>query len=83
MIKLKAVKDYQGYSTIGELASMSGEILNAAVLAFTLVLVGLGLGYLMLKLTPEERIYAGMMKVVSGEDPLNSLNLTFFKLNYC
>lgn len=53
MIKLNAVKDYQGYLTIGELASMSGEILNAAVLAFTLVLVGLGLGYLLLKLTPE------------------------------
>lgn len=33
---------------------MSGEIFNAAILAFTLVLVGLGLGYLMLRLTPED-----------------------------
>lgn len=33
---------------------MSGEILNAVVLSFTLVLVGLGLGYLLLKLTPED-----------------------------
>lgn len=34
---------------------MSGEILNAAVLSFTLILVGLGLGYLLLKLTPEDK----------------------------
>jgi PetM family of cytochrome b6f complex subunit 7 len=33
---------------------MGGEILNAAILPFVLVLVGLGLGYLLLKLTPEE-----------------------------
>jgi hypothetical protein len=33
---------------------MGGEIFNAAVLPFVLVLVGLGLGYLLLKLTPEE-----------------------------
>ncbi|MBW4554265.1 MAG: PetM family cytochrome b6-f complex subunit 7 [Aphanocapsa sp. GSE-SYN-MK-11-07L] len=30
------------------------EIFNAAILSFTLVLVGLSLGYLMLKLTPED-----------------------------
>lgn len=29
---------------------MSGEILNAAVLSFTLILVGLGLGFLLLKI---------------------------------
>lgn len=29
---------------------MSGEIFNAAVLSFTLVLVGLGLGFLLLKI---------------------------------
>lgn len=33
---------------------MSSEIFNAAVISFTLVLVGLGLGYLLLKLTPDE-----------------------------
>jgi hypothetical protein len=33
---------------------MGGEIFNAAILPFVLVLVGLGLGYLLLKLTPEE-----------------------------
>lgn len=30
-----------------------GEIFNAAFLSFALVLVGLGVGYLLLKLTPE------------------------------
>jgi cytochrome b6-f complex subunit 7 len=30
------------------------EIFNAAILSFTLVLVGLGLGYLLLKVTPED-----------------------------
>ena len=34
---------------------MSGELFNAAVLSFTLILVGLGLGYLLLKLTPEDK----------------------------
>jgi len=29
---------------------MGGEMFNAAVLSFTLILVGLGLGFLMLKL---------------------------------
>lgn len=29
---------------------MSGEMLNAAVLSFTLILVGLGLGFLLLKI---------------------------------
>jgi cytochrome b6-f complex subunit 7 len=29
---------------------MGGEMLNAAVLSFSLILVGLGLGFLMLKL---------------------------------
>lgn len=29
---------------------MSGEILTAAVLSFTLILVGLGLGFLLLKI---------------------------------
>ncbi|MCG9891765.1 MAG: cytochrome B6 [Thermosynechococcaceae cyanobacterium MS004] len=33
---------------------MGGEIFNAAILCFTLVPIGLGLGYLLLKLTPEE-----------------------------
>ncbi len=33
---------------------MSGEIFNAAILSFTLVFVGLGLGYLLLKLTPDD-----------------------------
>lgn len=33
---------------------MNGEIFNAAVLSFTLVMVGLGVGYLLLKLTPED-----------------------------
>jgi cytochrome b6-f complex subunit 7 len=33
---------------------MGGEIFNVAVILFVLVLVGLGLGYLLLKLTPEE-----------------------------
>jgi cytochrome b6-f complex subunit 7 len=31
-----------------------GEIFNTAILAFTLVLVGLGAGYLMLKVTPDD-----------------------------
>jgi hypothetical protein len=35
-------------------AIMGGEIFNAAIIPFVLVLVGLGLGYLLLKLTPEE-----------------------------
>jgi hypothetical protein len=34
---------------------MSGEIFNAAVLSFTLVFVGLGMGYLLLKLTPDDK----------------------------
>ncbi len=34
---------------------MNGEILNAAVLSFALILVGLGVGYLLLKLTPEDK----------------------------
>jgi cytochrome b6-f complex subunit 7 len=29
---------------------MGGEIFNAAILSFTLILVGLGLGFLMLRL---------------------------------
>ncbi|MBD1922028.1 cytochrome B6 [Microcoleus sp. FACHB-831] len=29
---------------------MSGEMLNAAVLCFTLILVGIGLGFLLLKI---------------------------------
>ncbi|HEY9861478.1 MULTISPECIES: PetM family cytochrome b6-f complex subunit 7 [Trichocoleus] len=29
---------------------MNGEILNAAVLSFTLILVGLGMGFLLLKI---------------------------------
>lgn len=29
---------------------MTGEILNAAVLSFTLILVGLGMGFILLKL---------------------------------
>ncbi|MBW4464996.1 MAG: PetM family cytochrome b6-f complex subunit 7 [Pegethrix bostrychoides GSE-TBD4-15B] len=29
---------------------MGGEMLNAAILSFSLILVGLGLGFLMLKL---------------------------------
>lgn len=29
---------------------MSGEMLNAAVLSFTLILVGIGLGFLLLKI---------------------------------
>ncbi len=33
---------------------MGGEIFNAAIICFGMVLVGLGLGYLLLKLTPEE-----------------------------
>ena len=32
---------------------MGAEIFNAAFLSFTLVLVGLGVGYLLLKLTPD------------------------------
>jgi cytochrome b6-f complex subunit 7 len=32
---------------------MSGEIFNAAFLSFSLILVGIGLGYLLLKLTPD------------------------------
>jgi cytochrome b6-f complex subunit 7 len=34
---------------------MTGEIFNTAILAFTLVLVGLGVGYLLLRLTPEDK----------------------------
>ncbi len=30
-----------------------GEIFDAAILSFMLVLVGLGIGYLLLKLTPD------------------------------
>ncbi|MCL1473712.1 PetM family cytochrome b6-f complex subunit 7 [Argonema antarcticum] len=33
---------------------MSGEILNAAVLSFTLVLVGLAMGFLLLKIQGAE-----------------------------
>lgn len=33
---------------------MAGEIFNTAVISFTLVLVGLGLGYFLLKVTPDE-----------------------------
>ncbi|NCJ05859.1 cytochrome B6 [Synechococcales cyanobacterium C] len=33
---------------------MGGEIFNAAVLSFTLVLVGLGAGYLLLRLAPDD-----------------------------
>ncbi|MCL1468274.1 PetM family cytochrome b6-f complex subunit 7 [Argonema galeatum] len=33
---------------------MSGEILNAAVLSFTLVLVGLAMGFLLLKIQGSE-----------------------------
>ncbi|MBF2002037.1 MAG: PetM family cytochrome b6-f complex subunit 7 [Synechococcales cyanobacterium C42_A2020_086] len=29
---------------------MSGEMFNAAILSFTLILIGLGLGFLMLRL---------------------------------
>jgi cytochrome b6-f complex subunit 7 len=31
-----------------------GEIFNTAILAFTLVLVGLGAGFLLLKVTPDD-----------------------------
>lgn len=34
----------------GDAKVMSGEIFNAAILAFTLIPVGLGLGFLLLKL---------------------------------
>lgn len=33
---------------------MSGEILNAAILSFTLILVGLGAGFLLLRIQGEE-----------------------------
>jgi hypothetical protein len=33
---------------------MGGEIFNVAVTIFVLMLVGLGLGYLLLKLAPDE-----------------------------
>jgi cytochrome b6-f complex subunit 7 len=33
---------------------MSGEILNAAILSFTLTLIGLGAGFLLLKIQGEE-----------------------------
>ncbi|WP_298615629.1 cytochrome b6-f complex subunit PetM [uncultured Thermosynechococcus sp.] len=33
---------------------MAEEIFNTAVITFTLVLVGLGTGYLLLRLTPED-----------------------------
>ncbi len=32
---------------------MGGEIFTAAFLSFTLILVGIGLGYLLLKLAPD------------------------------
>ncbi|HEY9830815.1 MAG TPA: PetM family cytochrome b6-f complex subunit 7 [Stenomitos sp.] len=35
---------------IRRLRKMSGEMFNAAVLSFTLILVGLGLGFLLLKI---------------------------------
>jgi cytochrome b6-f complex subunit 7 len=31
-----------------------GEIFNAAILSFTLVFVGLGAGYLLLQVTPDD-----------------------------
>lgn len=34
---------------------MTGEIFSTAIIAFTLVLVGLGVGYLLLRLTPEDK----------------------------
>ena len=34
---------------------MSGEMFNAAVLSFTLILVGLGLGFLLLKIQGEDK----------------------------
>jgi hypothetical protein len=40
--------------TVFWIKNMGGEIFNAAILPFVLVLVGIGLGYLLLKLTPEE-----------------------------
>lgn len=33
---------------------MAEEIFNTAVISFTLVLVGLGVGYLLLRLTPDD-----------------------------
>ncbi|MBD1853068.1 PetM family cytochrome b6-f complex subunit 7 [Leptolyngbya sp. FACHB-711] len=33
---------------------MNGEMLNAALLSFTLILVGLGLGFLMLRIQGSE-----------------------------
>ncbi|MDG2990867.1 cytochrome B6 [Candidatus Synechococcus calcipolaris G9] len=33
---------------------MGQEIFNTSVISFTLVLVGLGLGYLLLRLTPDD-----------------------------
>ncbi|AHB87861.1 MULTISPECIES: cytochrome b6-f complex subunit PetM [Thermosynechococcus] len=33
---------------------MAEEIFNTAVITFTLVLVGLGAGYLLLRLTPDD-----------------------------
>jgi len=33
---------------------MSGEIFNAALLSFTLPLIGMGIGFLMLKIQGEE-----------------------------
>ncbi len=37
-----------------DLEPMGGEIFNAAILSFTLVLVGLGAGYLLLRLAPDD-----------------------------
>lgn len=33
---------------------MGQEIFNTSIISFTLVLVGLGLGYLLLRLTPDD-----------------------------
>ncbi|HEY9852713.1 MAG TPA: PetM family cytochrome b6-f complex subunit 7 [Leptolyngbyaceae cyanobacterium] len=34
---------------------MSGEIFNAAILSFTLILVGLGMGFVLLKIQGAEK----------------------------
>lgn len=44
------LQDAQNHRNEEKRKTMSGEIFNAAVLSFTLILVGLGLGFLLLKI---------------------------------
>jgi cytochrome b6-f complex subunit 7 len=51
----ETIADYNNFwDSVWKRNDMNAEIFNAAVLSFTLVMVGLGVGYLLLKLTPEE-----------------------------